>query len=419
MKKLFALILFTLLYYTGYSQFTVRGLIIDTNGDTVENQTVYIYPDTSSGPLTFTPRIATTDTMGFAVFISDTIPVNSPIKVSTFNCNGVLLTNNHIYTGATSISSNFNVCIVTPDTVKGYVHLGSPAKRPQPQQAMVYLISRCASNLVTYKDSILTDTNGFFKLDSFPKFDPGCGLIMSARLLPSSPDYNKYLPAYHNGDTAYQLRWYESKYIPQLVALGGVNILLPEAINPTGGPSKIAGYAIDAVAGGTAPNRILKMTDMNDVTVAYTYTDVNGRFMFSNLPFGTYKIFGDVWGKDNPELVVTVNADHVDEYEIIFSDKSNEFSGRIATSVGRIDKSLAVLNIYPNPVQNMLYVNGAEKLDGEKTLILTSITGKQISKTSFSDGQKPFIDCSYLPAGLYLLNVNTEIGSASFRVIVK
>lgn len=418
MKKLFALILFTLLYYTGYSQFTVRGLIIDSNGDTVENQTVYIYPDTNLGPPTFTPRTATTDSMGFAVFISDTIPVNSPIRVSTFNCNGILLTNNHTYTGSPNITSNFSVCIVTPDTIRGYVHLGSASKRPQPQQAMVYLISRCASNLVTYKDSILTDTNGFFKVDSFPTFNAGCGLIMSARLLPSSPDYNKYLPAYHDGDTAYKLRWFEGKYVPQLVALGGVDILLPEAINPTGGPSKIAGYAIDAVAGGVAPNRILKMTDMNDVTVAYTYTDVNGRFMFSNLPFGTYKIFGDVWGKDNPELVVTVNADHVNEYEIIFSDKSNEFSGRIATAVARIDHSLAMLNIYPNPVKGRLYINGTERLDGEKTLSLMSVTGKVIKKTSFTENVNPFIDCDDLPSGIYLLDINTTVGKATFRVVI-
>lgn len=418
MKKLLPLIILLFLSQLSYAQRNVNGLVLKTNGDSVNGVVVHIYPDTTSGPLTFQPMKDTTQSGSFSFVLPANVPLGSVFKVSTLDCDSTSYkTNTHIYAG-NNINSNLIVCVAPPRNFSGYVFLGDSTKRPQPQQAMVYLISKCNGNVLTYIDSVLTDTNGYYKVDSFPTLTTGCEVIMKARLLPVAQEYKKYLPAYHeSNNSTYALRWFGGREIPLQVAKGGINLLLPEAINPTGGPSSIGGYAVDSATVTVLSDYIMFITDMNDVPVDYTYTHQTGTFLFGNLPFGTYKVFGDVWGKDNLDLTVQVSANHVNEFNIIFTEYKHRYEGRIATSVTGNNHAINKLAIYPNPAQDYVIIKGAEAIKGSKQVNINSIDGRTIQTTEFADGDNVKINISNLVPGTYILNIMTEDGNAVFRMM--
>ncbi len=155
---------------------------------------------------------------------------------------------------------------------------------------------------------------------------------------------------------------------------------------------------------------------MNDVTVDHTFTDVNGNFSFTNLPFGTYKLFGDVWGKDNPDLVVTVDADHVNYYNIVFHENSTEFKGMIAVSVGDNTLSTDML-VYPNPAQDYIYIHDAGNHAGDKTVTLMNTTGAVVFAQQYSTDNTIAVPLQALPQGMYILNITTSAGHATYRIV--
>lgn len=418
MKKLYIFLLLLCLSGVAYGQFTVNGMVLRTNGDSVQGALVHIYPDTSSGPLTFTPVVDTTNSSGFYSVILPAIPNGSKFIVATLNCDNVTyVTNQHTATG-NNISSNLVICVTPPSTqFSGYVYLGDVTKRPPQQQAQVYLISKCPGNALTYIDSVETDTNGFYSVGSFPTLSAGCELIMKAALKPMANDYTKYLPAYHETNTTYSLRWSGGKEVSQQVSQNGVNILLPQAINPFGGPSVIAGYAMDSTTQSRLHGKVLFITDMNDVTISHAFTNSNGEFSFGNLPFGTYKIFGDVWGKDNPDLVVTVDADHVNVYNVVFRESDTEFRGSIAVSVAGAKTLQDMIALYPVPAYDMVYVQGARGIPGDKSVVIRTITGKVVFTGAYSSGKDMGIPVHTLVPGVYLLNISTQQASVNFRLI--
>lgn len=397
----------------------VSGYVLRTNGDTVTNAKVICYPDTLTDTVHFATIVDSTDFKDSFVFIlPPDVPVGGKFIIATLDCDSVtFVTKNLAYTGANMSNQNLTICVTPTTTFAGYVYLGSPGKRPPVAQAMVYLISKCPGDVLTYIDSVETDTNGFFLVDDFPTLGSGCQLVMKAALKTTAGDYKKYLPAYHQVTPAYSLRWSGGKEISQPDSKNGVNILLPEAMNPHGGPSVIAGLAVDSGTNTRLPDKVIFITDMHDVPVDHTFTDHNGNFSFTNIPFGTYKLFGDVWGKDNPDLVVTVDADHVNILNIVFTENTTEFRGSIALSVARNTELQNTLSVYPIPASDIVYISGAEKIAGNKQATLTAISGAAVYSHNFSAGEDINIPVQTLPRGMYILRLATGAGTATFRVV--
>lgn len=416
MKNLVLFLVFSALSFTAYSQIMVSGRLRTVYGDSVVNTEVFIYGDTASP----TPKVAlvidTTNTTGDFSFVIPDVPIATEFYLSTRNCRTGMEIDTLTFTGNKVINHDLKICYAA-DSFKGFVYLGNQGKRPLPQQAMVYTIRKCG-NTVEYLDSFLTEAGGGYRVGRYPELAANCQLIMYARLLPISADYRKYLPAYYQASKPYSLGWATARaiFIKEAVD-GNVNLLLPQAQNPTGGPSTIAGYALDVHNGGPATDNIMMITDMNDVPVDYVYTDNAGRFSFTNLPFGTYKVFGDVWSRNNPPLVVKISADHVNEFDIIFTEDSVDYKGRIATSVKGSGSITQQLEAYPNPVSEKVMIKGAETLAGTKTLIIHTVTGATIRTAQFNEGQQAEMMMGDLPGGIYIIRLTTAQDNAVFRVV--
>lgn len=417
MKKIYLLILLLSAASMAQGQFTVSGLVNKTNGDSVQGAIVHVYPDTTSGPPTFTPVMDTTNSAGAFSVQLPAIPNGSKYIVATLDCDNTTYVSNQLTSTGSNQGTTLTICVAPSTNFSGYVYLGGPLKRPAVKDAWVYLISKCPGDVLSYIDTVETDTNGYFQVDSFPSLATGCELIMKAVLKNTSADYKKYLPAYHESSTTYSLRWSGGKEISQPASKNGVIILLPEAMNPHGGPSVLAGHARDEATQTRLPDKVIFITDMNDVTVDHTFTDANGDFAFTNLPFGTYKLFGDVWGKDNPDLVVTVDADHVSYYNIVFHENGTEFRGMIAVSVAGNSALANNILVYPNPAQDFIYIQHASGRAGDKTITLMNTTGSVVFHQQYSPAATIAVPVQALPRGVYILNIATGDGHATYRIV--
>ena len=76
-------------------------------------------------------------------------------------------------------------------------------------------------------------------------------------------------------------------------------------------------------------------------------------------------------------------------------------------SLGIEDFNKSKVSIYPNPVQNKLFINAQET----QTFQIYSILGVKISEGMLSVGSG--IDCSALTSGVYLLNLTDNLGKTN------
>lgn len=420
MKKLYTYLVVMLCSVQVFGQVdTVSGYLFRQNNDTVKNYAIIVRPDSTSTtmhPLN-QPIFTSTDGRGFYMFeLPDTL---TPYRVvmEVLDCNSVPVKDTITYTGNSIFHTFPRICnIVGPDTPRGYVYLGTNTKRPLAGNARVYMIQKCTgtADTVSYIDSTLTDTNGFYSFGYYPQLASNCSLITKARLLPQSQDYSRYIPAYHFSQNAHAFRWHNALNITKQYAANGLIIQLPEAINPHGGPSLISGTAMYKNTTTPIPGRLMFIADMQAVPVAYTYTNNNGFFSFSNLQFGTYQVFGDAWDVDNPVLIVTVDADHVYVTNILFTEDNIEYKGQFTSGVTNTTNGLQQLNVYPNPVNDRLYLKGINALNETAYAEMKTVTGATVWQ---GEVKEHGISTAALPKGIYLLEVSTGSGSKTFRVV--
>lgn len=423
MKKSFLLLTALLLCcFASFAQLTVSGYVTNTNSVAVANHTVYIFSDSFLVNNTWVNLngSATTNNNGYYTYTfpaSPAVPNGTHVFTYTQNCNNSYLTNNHIYNGSNISNSNFVLCTTPPPpsyNIQGTITGGGAGV----DSGIVYLIGSyfdtAANSTVLYlADSISTGITGYYQ----KHVTPGTYLVKAAAT-PYSANYASLLPTYYVNALTWNLG--NSVTVP---ATGSVtaNITLISGNNP-GGPGFIGGLVSQganktAGVGDPLSKRLLLLTDNNNNAVAYTYSDATGHFAFNNLPYGTYKVFGDALGLQNPVLTVTLNATKASYNNIVFTENSTSFTGSYKWAAGIAEvNSLQLVNAYPNPAKDVIHVSGLDNIRGEKTITLSTVTGAVIARNTYANGTAVSIPVSTLPSGLYLLHVATEEGTVSIRV---
>lgn len=333
---------------------------------------------------------------------------------------GTTTSNAGTYTGA-SATVNAITC-GAPKVFSGTVMLGST---PNTGPAKVYLI-RVQRNYPTAGDTTLTAVDSA-TLTNSPNFSfkracaPTDTFLLKAMLLPAHPSYATRMPSYDsslNWSTAN--RFYGSSF-----GASPHYIYLLAGTNPGGpgfiGGSVLAGANKQAGVGDPLPARLLILTNATtNAPVAYTYSDAAGKFSFPSVAVGTYKLFGDSWGLYNVPMTVSVTTAQPTVNNIIFEEHygENTFKGRFGTTgVGTVGTALAGVRAYPNPATNLVSLIGMEQIAGSKSIAVRNIVGAEVLTKEFSNGQTVAIAVDALPAGTYVLQLNTEVGSASFKVV--
>lgn len=410
MKKELLLIMCMLTcMFAADAQYSFRGILLYTNGQPVKNKQVFVKADSTINPAwmpTFSYNTLT-DSNGLYNFTLPVSVVNGmKIQSSTVNCNSVLLTNTHTYGGTNILNSDFTICITPTPVISGQLSLGSSGQRAA--NAKVLLLERVVDSNDGFRnyysiipiDSIIATTNGNFAF-TYPTGHAG-KLIVHAMLQPTSPNYSKYVPTYHNA----KLQWDAADTLP--TGVGSTLNFALKAGNTPGGPCYITGFVqagpdVGVAIGTPLPNRTIILTDINDNPIGYTLSDINGTFSFVNLPYGSYKIFCDNYGKYCTPLSFVLSNQYPVATQIKFEEKKYTYNLTMPPlSIAAIGNNQSI-GLYPNPTTNTLYVKG---LNNYTNITVYDITGRQLL-TQIISPQNNSINTNKLSSGVYVLQLKT------------
>jgi len=292
--------------------------------------------------------------------------------------------------------------------ISGEVFAGS---NNQPlDEGVVYLILHdTVNNTLTAIDSLLIDSSNFFFFGPLT-----CGdYLIKAAATSGSQYYSGHIPTYHGNSPFWGFA--------QTVTLGQVNaqvttdVTLIAANNP-GGPGFIGGDVTQG-ANKTDPGDPLSgiqvmLFNLSGNAVAYTYTDANGQFGFSNLAYGTYQVYVEVLGVQTIPAIVTIGPDQpsVENVHILASESL------ISTGINEFDFDGAISDVYPNPVGNDASVRINLENEVMVDISILDLAGRMITThtVSVSGGENTVsISASQLKDGYYFLNIQDVDGNFS------
>jgi len=309
--------------------------------------------------------------------------------------------------------------VVSPPSVPVHWITGNISKGVNTAcSAVIYLISDSAGFLtlanVTHTVDSLGACDGFYYFANIPQGE----YYMKAALDSADPGYADYLPTYFGGE----LNWADATAI-QLDSTTEVDITLTAGVNP-GGPGFVGGWVFEGAGltiGSNTESRAagdaLKGIQINlltdaDVPVAATYTDANGRYTFSNLALGTYKVYAEQINKVPYPLTVVIDANNPLQDNVNVTVNSNS----AVTGVDDI-LDLRITGVSPNPVTDKTNISIALKQSSKAVLMLTDINGRFIQSRNLelvAGNNQIKLDLSEQASGIYFLNLTNE---ASKKII--
>ena len=395
---------------------TITGMVTDAkNYQPVAGLLVNIYDSAGSF------NISTVTNSGglYTAALPFTPALGAKVIASTIGC-GVVVTTNVHYSGVNMSGANLSVCSgVSLYTLQGSVQL----HRPNNGQARLYLIQKIFNTSVmdtTFSiiDSFATTLSGGGFSRAYTAIPAGI-LFLKAELLPSHPEYRKYLPGYYSSAITYSnaARLTSTNFIASdTIIISMTSTADTSGVGSIGG-EVIAGAGKATAPGDPVPNRILVLTNSSNVPVRYTYSNSGGYFRFDSLAYGTYKIFGDVLGKNNPAITITITAAKPEYVDILFTETSKTFSAQIRGLGVAANGTATDIIPFPNPVSDELGFTRTEGIKGSKTLTICDMQGVVLLKQTFSDGQDVAVKTGFLPAGMFIVTLQTDAGTARFHVL--
>lgn len=305
-----------------------------------------------------------------------------------------------VSTSGGSGSSSISGIVLIPNT-----GTGTPAS-----QAEVFLIVFDTANggTLTAVDTTTVNPQGSFVFSNVAAGD----YLIKAALLPASTNYSAYLPTYF----ASSLFWNAGTTLS--VSANSVyttSIILIAGNNP-GGPGFVGGLVSQGANKTFGPGDPLEhvqvmVLDMNNNPVQYTYTNANGEFDFSNLAYGTYKIYIEEFGKTTTPWIVTLSAQTPSIIDLHFEIHSST----VALGAGqKPNLQTTDLSVFPVPVQDMANLKFSLENSEEVSIEILNLNGQQLSKLdkTFGPGNHQLaLDFHELASGVYLVKfqAGTEV----------
>lgn len=277
-------------------------------------------------------------------------------------------------------------------------------------QSLVYLIEHdVAANTLTAVDSQFASF-GFYQ---FGNVAPGSYLV-KAGLTPNAPLYSSNLPTYH-GDV---LTW--DLAIATVVTNANVwnlPITLVAGNNP-GGPAFIGGLISQGANKDGDPLEgisVMLMTISED-PVTHTMTNVDGEYSFTNLAYGTYIVHVEIPGKVAEDWTVTLDANNP-SFTLGDFDVHTTYIDAIGTTSISIGLDPSSVKVYPNPSSSLINIALDLEANGARISLVNSL-GAVIETIETSSGNvTEQMNLSDLANGVYLIQVTTDHGSLTHRVI--
>ncbi len=280
--------------------------------------------------------------------------------------------------------------------VMGRIYAGNTFVYP----AMVWAINYdSAAGTLTGVDSTITDSLGFYYFSVSKGF-----YLIKAAMDASNVSVSNFMPTYYMN----KLTWDSATQLQVDTDYYNINIDLLAGNNP-GGPGFIGGKTSQGAnktnATGDPVNQVqINLLDANKEAVAYTYSDANGDFKFSNIAYGTYYIHPEMPGKKSFDIMVTISAS-TPSVNTIFVEVNKKYVSASLTGINSVSGSDSYRNeIWPNPATENIYIKSNTAISN---IYITDITGKHVLDINKSENT---INISSLDAGIYIMQIITKEG---------
>ncbi|MFK7971647.1 MAG: PKD domain-containing protein [Bacteroidia bacterium] len=271
------------------------------------------------------------------------------------------------------------------------------SQRIPANNATVYLITLDSqAGTLTAIDSANTNPNGIY---SFTGLTAGDYRIKAA-LKSTDPLYSSRIPTYHSN----ALHWSFANVLTLNGSAVTANITLIAGNNP-GGPGFIGGLITQGAnkVGDPLPNVSLILTDENDVAFTHTVTDANGDYSFANLPYGTYRVYIEVIGKDYLYQTVTITEGSTSVTNINFEVGEQSLTTSIENIL--IDGGFSIA---PNPASNELRVSFELSEASDYEIQVYNMMGQVVLATQgprSTGTQSATLNIADLPNGFYTVRL--------------
>lgn len=417
MKRLLLFLSLTVVSLQAVDGATITGTVRDARtNETIAGQQIRVI---NTG-WTYADFAISDSDGNYTLNLAASLPIGTGLLVYANACEQSY-SNSITYTGSNE-TIHFRICPSSHQyALQGLFRSGALAGNGE--KATIYLISEIIdpvtnNTLIQAIDSFASN-GAFSNVDFYRRYSdiPDGKLYLKVALDSGHSQYANYLPTYSGSS----LKWNGAKPLTRRSFMSDTAYITMHAgVNP-GGPGFLGGYVSEganksSAVGDPLQGRILILTKTDGTAVACTWSDATGRFAISNLAYGSYLLSGDVLGKENPELTVTLSAAQPGILDLIFEENDQSFKGRsLALKMAPLQSG--ELHISPNPARDIIQINGLQKHAGDKTVRIWNALGTQVSGKRFRSGEPGSVDIADLPPGIYTLQVATEAGSTNFKII--
>lgn len=253
----------------------------------------------------------------------------------------------------------------------------------------------------------------------FGNISPGNYLVKAA-LLPTNPLYLNHLPTYHPSG----LFWNQATTVQVTAGSGSLApIQIIGGTNP-GGPGFIGGLISQGAnkgPGDPEPGVLVMLLDAGngDNPIGFQYSDSLGAFGFSNIPYGTYKVYAEIPGKTTYPYIVTIDATHPNSDGIKIVVGSQVISG-IEQEEAAIPGKVGLP--YPNPSSDACYLPVTLTSGMNLIMELSDLTGRTLMQETrnLPAGYNLLqIPVNEILNGVYFVTIRGENGWNTTRKLVK
>ncbi len=263
-----------------------------------------------------------------------------------------------------------------------------------------------------YSSANTSPTSEFF---SFSNINAGVYFVKAA-LRPNHPQFANFMPTY-SGQT---LTWNSADMVIASNSTGGVTLtvinLIP-GINP-GGPAFVGGFVsqgANRTTGQGLKDYSVVIINNQGEPVAHALTDIDGKFEWPSLPFGSYQVFVEVPGKPSVMANVVLNSNNT-----IVDNLQFEVNSSNITLFTNKNNTIKDLKLFPNPAQNQLFISfdcegtkaAAYQIVNNKGQVVAnqSINLNNGCNTNFE------VNIEQLTSGLYFLRISADekVGNIKF-----
>jgi PKD repeat protein len=309
-----------------------------------------------------------------------------------------------VYTELVQLGNEFNF------EVSGYVYLEDSVAV---DLADVYLLTfdTIGEQLISVAETVTGD-NGYYKFEE--EFGQNFIYFVQAELQPGSSEYGNYLPTYHYD----ALTWQEAWPVFPFPTGTSYDVMMIAAEGVESGGGEITGTVSGEVRESMGNVEIV-LLDEDGNAMAYTRTDENGYFSFSDIAFGTYYVHTEMPGVVGEPMMVSLHEENDSEnLNIVIKD------GEALLNVNEVPRAglQSVSEVFPNPVADQASVTIALKNASILEIAIRNNFGNAVIEQveAYSAGVHIMtIDIRHLPEGIYFMDIVSETGLRTVKKLVK